>query len=152
MYGLIGEYEVTMDAKGRFSLPAGLRKQLPEGEDVVFYMNRSLEQVCVNLYTKSEWSKIENRLASMNGFNPKVEKLKRLVMAGSARIELDAAGRLLMPKTLIDITKLDKEIIIVAQINKIEIWSKKQYNDYIEANSSDLESLANELFGNDLGN
>jgi MraZ protein len=150
MQGLIGEFEVAMDAKGRISLPVGLRKQLPAGEDTVFFFNRSLEQVCINLYTQSEWQAIVDKLSHLNGFNPKVEKLKRLMMAGSAKVELDSAGRLLIPKTLIEYVQLGKDLVIAAQINKIEIWDKQRYNDYLLANSNELEELANELFGNNI--
>ena len=87
MLGLIGEYEVSMDSKFRVALPAGLRKQLPEGEHNVFYVNRSLDQQCINLYTQSEWTKIITQLSSLSTFNPKVDKLKRLMMAGSAKLE-----------------------------------------------------------------
>src|SRR5690606_33072431 len=112
--------------------------------------NRSLEQICINLYTQSEWQKIVDKLSNLNGFNPKVEKLKRLIMAGSAKVELDSAGRLLIPKTLIDYVQLGKELIVAAQINKIEIWDKQRYNDYLNANSTELEDLANELFGGEI--
>lgn len=151
MLGLIGEYEVSMDAKFRVALPAGLRKQLPEGESSVFYVNRSLDQQCINLYTQSEWNKIISQLSSLSTFNPKVDKLKRLLMAGSAKLEMDSASRILIPKALAENIGLTKDLIIVCQINKVEIWGKTQYHQYLAENSADLADLANELFGNDLG-
>lgn len=151
MLGLIGEYEVSMDSKFRVALPAGLRKQLPEGEHNVFYVNRSLDQQCINLYTQSEWTKIITQLSSLSTFNPKVDKLKRLMMAGSAKLELDSASRILIPKSLAENIGLSKDLVIVCQINKVEIWGKAQYYKYLEENSGDLADLANELFGNDLG-
>lgn len=150
MLSLIGDFEVSMDAKGRISFPAGLRKQLPEGEEAYFVVNKSLDQNCINLYTKSEWEKIQEKLSNLHVFNPKIEKLKRLLLAGSAKLELDSAGRLLLPKMLIDAVGLSKEVVIQAQINKIEIWDKAKYEAYILANSQDLADLANEIFGNNL--
>jgi len=147
---LIGDFEVTIDAKGRITFPAGLRKQLPEGEELCFVANRSLELNCINLYTKSEWDKIEAKLTGLNSFNPKIDKLKRLILAGSARLELDSAGRLLLPKNLIEMANISKEVVIQAQLNKIEIWDKAKYEAYILANSADLADLANELFGDSL--
>lgn len=147
---LIGDFEVSMDAKGRISFPSGLRKQLPEGEDAYFVVNKSLEQNCINLYTKSEWEKIQEKLGSLNVFNPKIEKLKRLLLAGSAKLELDSAGRLLLPKVLIEAVGLTKDIVIQAQINKVEIWDKHKYEAYLAENSGDLADLANEIFGNNL--
>lgn len=151
MLNLIGEYEVSMDSKCRVALPAGLRKQLPEGENMVFYVNRSLDQKCINFYTHSEWSKIISQLSALSSFNPKVDKLKRLLMAGSARLEADSAGRVLIPKSLAESIGLNKELVIVCQINKAEIWDKGEYSKYLNENSADLAELANELFGNDLG-
>ncbi len=147
---LIGDFEVTMDAKGRISFPSGLRKQLPEGEDAYFIANRSFEQHCINLYTKGEWDKIVSKLSGLNSFNPNIEKMKRLLMAGSAKIELDSAGRLLLPKKLIEGASIEKEVIIQAQINKMEIWGKQHYDAYLAAHSGDLADLANQIFGNNL--
>ena len=140
-----------MDAKFRVALPAGLRKQLPDGEDALFFVNRSLDQRCINFYTASEWSKIIAQLSSLSAFNPRVEKLKRLMMAGSARLEADSAGRILIPKTLAENIGITKELIIACQINKVEIWAKDEYFNYLNESSDDLADLANELFGNDLG-
>lgn len=136
-----------MDVKCRISFPANLRKQLPEGEDAYFVVNKSLDQNCINLYTKSEWEKLEEKLSKLHAFNPKIEKLKRILLAGSARLELDSAGRLLLPKVLVEGVGLKKEVIILAQINKIEIWDKANYDAYLEANSKDLAALATEIFG-----
>lgn len=150
MLNLIGDFEVSMDAKCRISLPAGLRKQLPEGEEEYFVVNRSFELNCINLYTKGEWAKIVDKLTSLNAFNPKIEKMKRLLLSGSAKLELDSAGRLLIPKGLVELVGLKKDVVIQAQINKIEIWDKDNYEAYIQAHSQDLAELANEIFGNNL--
>lgn len=148
MQGFLGEYEVAMDAKGRFLVPSGFRKQLPDGEGGQFVINRGME-ACLNLYTISEWDKLTGKLSRLNDFNPKVQLLKRLMLNGASVLELDSAGRLLLPKALQQHASLQKELVFSANINKVEIWDKDSYYQHLKANSLDLGKLSAEVFGNE---
>src|SRR5688500_15896055 len=109
MQSLLGEYEATVDAKGRFLLPGGLRKQLGEGANT-FVLNRGFEK-CVNLYPLSSWQPIIEQIGKQNQFDPKVREFRRQFLAGATEVELDAAGRMLLPPTLKEFAGLGKDII-----------------------------------------
>lgn len=145
MSSIFGEYKVSMDAKGRMMMPAEFRKQLQEADEKSFVIKRGMNN-CLTLYLQSQWSIMRDKLDAMNDFNPKVQQFKRLFLDGIAIVELDNAGRLLIPKGLQEYAGLSKEISFWAQGNKVEIWNKETKDKYVEAQISSLESLAGELF------
>lgn len=137
-----------MDTKGRFLLPSGFRKQLPENAEAEgFVVCRGMEQ-CLSFYTKDGWDKVTQKLNRLNDFNPKVQQLKRILLSGASPLELDNAGRILLPKQLKEYAGLDKTMVFTAQGEKVEIWDKKKYHEYLNKYSGDLEKLANEILGN----
>jgi len=138
MVGFLGEFEATMDAKGRFLLPVGLKKQLPESEMGSFVINRGFEK-CLTMYPKSSWEPIFTNISKLNDFDPKVRAFRRYFLNGAIEMELDTAGRLLVPKNLMDHAELTKDIVLVSAVNKIEIWDKEQYQ-------SVFASFSNEAF------
>ena len=152
MYTLLGEYEVAIDAKGRFLLPAGFRKQLPAEEAAVgFVLKRGFEN-CLELYPMASWKALSAQLEKLNPFNPKVREFKRILTSGANTVEPDSAGRLLIPKTLQDFAGITKEMVLVAQGDKAEIWDKKTYYDYITNHSSSFSALAEEVAGGNFMN
>ncbi len=149
MNGFLGEYEVTLDAKGRFLLPAGFKKQLA-GEENRFVINRGFEK-CLSLYTIKSWEPIYTRISLLNDFDPKVRQFRRQFLGGATEVELDSAGRLLLPPTLKDFAGLSKEIILVAAVDKIEIWDAIKYKQLFEDFSPDaFSSLAEEVMAKKL--
>lgn len=146
MNGFLGEYEIAMDAKGRFLVPSGFRKQLPEDQNLQFVINRGSEK-CLNLYTVQEWDKITGKLSKLNDFVPKVQLLKRLMLNGASVLEPDSAGRLLLPKSLQQYALLKKELVFSANINKVEIWDKDNYYNHLQEHSQELGALSSEVFG-----
>ena len=151
MIGFLGEYDVTLDAKGRFLLPAGFRKQLPETSANQFVINRGFES-CLTLYTMDQWQGISQKLNELNDFNPKVREFKRLFLNGATIVELDSAGRMNLPKSLMESAGLKKEIIFSAQGNKVEIWDKEKYYRYIQDSAANFSNLAAEVAGGDFFN
>lgn len=149
MIGFLGEYEATLDAKGRFLLPAGFKKQLPEGE-VRFIINRGFEK-CLTLYPMQSWEPIYTKISQLNDFDPKVREFRRQFLGGATEVELDTAGRLLLPPTLKEFAGLTKDIILVAATNKIEIWDAARYKQLFESFSSEaFSNLAQEVMGDKL--
>lgn len=132
MLGFIGEYESTVDAKGRFLLPSGFKKQLPEGESAIFVLNRGFEQ-CLTLYPIQSWNPIFQKISSLNDFDPKVREFRRYFLNGATQIEPDTAGRILLPKSLMEYAGLQKDIVLVSAVNKIEIWDKDKYQQFFDA-------------------
>ena len=145
MIGFLGEYEVTLDLKSRFLLPAGFKKQLPEGENAQFVINRGFEK-CLTLYPIQSWEPIFSEISKLNDFDPKVREFRRYFLNGATLADLDSAGRLLIPQNLKTHAGLEKDIVLVSAINKIEIWDKTSYQQFFESFSPDsFSSLAQQV-------
>ena len=134
-----------MDAKGRFLLPVALKKQLAEESASQFVINRGIEP-CLTLYPMQSWEPIFSEVSKLNEFDPKVRQFRRYFLNGATNLELDSAGRLLLPKSLMDYAGLVKDIVLVSAVNKIEIWDKIKYTQFFETFSPESYSeLANEV-------
>ena len=151
MKGFLGEYEAMLDAKGRFLLPAGLKKQLPENA-MPFVINRGFEK-CLTLYPQESWEPIYAQISKLNDFDPKVREFRRFFMNGATEVEPDTAGRLLLPPNLKDYAGLTKDIVLVSAVDKIEIWDSNTYKKFFESFSADsFSSLAQQVMGGGNGN
>ena len=145
MIGFIGEFEATLDAKGRFLLPSGFKKQLPESTNENFVINRGFEK-CLSLYPMKSWKPIFSEISDLNDFDPKVRQFRRYFLNGATQIELDSANRLLLPKNLMEYAGLEKDIVLVSAVNKIEIWDKNKYQQFFDTFSPEaFSNLANEV-------
>ncbi|MFT4022309.1 MAG: division/cell wall cluster transcriptional repressor MraZ [Flavihumibacter sp.] len=144
MKGFLGEYEVTLDAKGRFLLPAGLKKQLPEGADS-FVINRGFE-TCLSLYPMASWKPIFSDISKLNDFDPKVREFRRYFLNGATEVEPDSAGRILLPPNLKAHAGLEKDIVLVSAVNKIEIWDAARHKQLFDSFSPEaFSSLAQQV-------
>ncbi len=139
MIEFLGEYEATVDSKGRFLLPAGFKKQLPEEAGTQFVINRGFEK-CLTLYPMQSWKPIFSEISKLNDFDPKVREFRRHFLNGATQLEMDTAGRLLVPPNLKEYAGFDKDIVLVAAINKIEIWDKVKYQQLFESFSPEAFS------------
>ncbi|HXS35473.1 MAG TPA: division/cell wall cluster transcriptional repressor MraZ [Flavipsychrobacter sp.] len=151
MANFLGEYEVAVDAKGRFLLPSGFRKQMPEGAAEKFVVNRGFEH-CLTLYPIESWNVLSEKINKLNDFNPKVREFKRLFLNGATTVELDSAGRLLLPKQLQEYAGIKKDVVMSAQGNKVELWDKDTYYAYINQHAASFSDLAAEVAGGDFIN
>ena len=147
MFGLVGEYEVKLDNKGRFMFPAHLRKQLSPAAQENFMLNKGFED-CLTLYPMNEWEKLSVKLSKLNLFKPKNRMFYRLFHQGAKNISLDTAGRILIPVGHLERVGLDKEAMIIAYNDRIEIWDKTKYFKLIEGNITDFADLADDVMGN----
>ncbi len=148
MTRFLGEYESTLDQKGRFLFPAGFKKQLPETGGNTFVVSRGFEK-CLALYTKQSWEPIFDRLSSLNNFDPKVREFLRYFLNGATEVELDSAGRINLPNNLIAHAGLTKEIVLVSAIDKIEIWDSNNYKQLFETVSPNhFSEMAAMVLGN----
>ena len=151
MIGFLGEFEVTLDAKGRFLLPAGFKKQLAGDAATQFVINRGTEQ-CLMLYPKQTWDPIFTKVSMLNDFDPKVRTFRRYFLNGATQMELDSASRLLLPKALMEYAGLEKDIVLVSAVDKIEIWDVVKYKQFFESFSPESYSvLANDVMGGNNG-
>ncbi|MDZ4795648.1 MAG: division/cell wall cluster transcriptional repressor MraZ [Bacteroidota bacterium] len=147
MTGFLGEFEVTLDAKGRFLLPAGFKKQLPEGETSKYVINRGFEK-CLALYPMRTWEPLFAKITGLNEFDPKQREFRRAFLNGATYVEPDTAGRILLPPSLKVYAGLEKDIVLMATGDKIEIWDSNKYKQFFDSISSDaLSDLGNEVLG-----
>jgi MraZ protein len=131
----LGEFEATLDAKGRFLLPAGFKRQLPEGEATRFVINRGFEK-CLTLYPVQTWQPLFEQIATLNDFDPAVRAFRRTFLNGAVEVEPDTAGRILIPKNLQEYAGFGKDIVLAAALNKIEIWDKAEYQKFFDSYSA----------------
>jgi len=146
MLGFLGEYEVSIDAKGRLMLPAGFKKQLGEADGYRFVLNRGIDD-CLTLYTEKQWAGVAKIINRLNDFNKKARELKRNFLNGATVIEPDSAGRILLPKSMLAYAQINKSVIFTAQMNKVEIWDAERYRKQNEASLQDMDALAQEVLG-----
>lgn len=142
----LGEYPSTVDAKGRFLLPSGVKKQLADAPDAErFVVSRGFEK-CLTLYPLATWAPLHEQITQLNAFDPKVRQFQRQFLGGATEVELDSAGRMLIPPQLKAYAGLDKDIVLVAQGNKLEIWDAQAYNDLFSSiNPTEFSTLASEV-------
>ena len=106
---LVGEYACTLDTKGRFLLPSALRKQLPEGEQTHFVLNKGLDN-CLVLYPQKIWETELAKIQSLNMYETKNRTFARVFLSGASEVELDSSDRVLIVRSLIEKIGLTKEI------------------------------------------
>lgn len=148
MNTIIGTYECKVDAKGRLMMPAPLKKQLAVGIDDGFVLKRSVFQPCLELYPMAEWEKMMQKINKLNRFVKKNNDFIRRFTAGVKIVEVDAAGRLLIPKDLVVFAGIDKDIVLSSAVNIVEIWDKDRYEQSIDDSAVDFADLAEEVMGN----
>ena len=147
MTGFLGEFEATLDAKGRFLLPAGFKRQLPEEETTRFVINRGFEK-CLALYPMRTWEPLFEKIAGLNEFDPKQREFRRAFLNGATFVEPDTAGRILLPPTLKAYAGLQKDIVLMATGDKLEIWDSNKYKELFDSLSSDTFSdLGDQVLG-----
>ena len=146
MVGLVGEFEVKLDARGRFLFPSGLRKQLPPAAQRDFMLNKGFEE-CLTLFPLSEWEKLSGKLSKMNLFKPKNRMFYRLFHQGAKLVSLDNAGRVLIPVAHMERVSLKQEAMLIAYNDRIEIWDKSKYFEMIDGSMANFADLAEEVMG-----
>ena len=149
MHTLIGSYECKADVKGRLMLPVGLKKQLAASLNSGFVLKRAVFQPCLELYSLVEWESLMQKVNKLNRFKKKNNDFIRRFTAGVRFIELDASGRILIPKELITFAGITKDIMLTSAVNIIEIWDKDKYEKAIDDASSDFAVLAEDVMGQD---
>jgi MraZ protein len=130
-------------------LPAAIKKQLLPVLQNGFVLKRAVFQPCLELYPMTEWEVLMQKVNKLNRFKKKNNDFIRRFTAGLKQVEVDAAGRLLIPKDLVAFSGITKEIVVSSAINIIEIWDKDKYEKAIDDATGDFADLAEEVMGQD---
>ncbi|MBA3898882.1 MAG: division/cell wall cluster transcriptional repressor MraZ [Bacteroidetes bacterium] len=147
MGNFIGEYECKVDPKGRVMLPAGLKKQVSPAAQEKFVLNRGFEKH-LNLYPLNEWQQISAEVNKLNLYVAKNREFLRRFNNGATELELDNTNRFLIPKKMMEYAGIEKEIVLFAYANRIEVWAKTAYDKLMaEEAGEDFSSLAEEVMG-----
>jgi len=146
MSSLIGEYQCKVDAKGRFMLPAGLKRQLDPAAKDQFVINRGFEG-CLVMYPSNEWEVETEKIKGLNLFVTKNRKFLRQFHNGATQLGLDGTGRVLLPKPLMAGVGITKEIVLFAYANRIEVWDKAKYEEVMNDGLDDFAQLAEDVMG-----
>lgn len=149
MIGFIGTYECKADIKGRVMIPVTLKNQMAPVLNRGFVIKRAVFQPCLELYPMAEWENLMQKMNKKNRFKKKNNDFIRRFSAGVKPVEIDATGRLLIPKNLVDIAGISKEVVLSSAINIIEIWDKESYERVLDETAENFADLAEEVMGDD---
>ena len=139
-----GEYEHTIDKKGRLIVPSKFRDSFKEYDIDNLYITRGLDK-CLFLFTEIEWKSQESKFKAISFTKSEARKFNRLYFAGASLIECDKQGRLLIPKYLKDFAGIKRDVVIVGVSNRIEIWSKEAWAEYYNSSKESFEEIAEKL-------
>ncbi len=134
----MGEYNHTIDAKGRLIIPTKFRELL--GEE--FVLTRGLDG-CLSVYSMEEWTLFEKKLQALPLTNQNARKFSRFFVAGATVCELDKQGRILVPQSLREFAGLTKDVIVTGVLNRIEIWSKEKWD--VTYDCDDMNEIAESM-------
>ena len=148
---LLGEYECKIDAKGRMRMPTGLIGQLGEEAALDFVINRGFEK-CLMLYPEPVWDRITNEINQLNLYNKKNRDFVRYFYRGAQKVAMDSADRILVSKRLLEYAGIDKDVILSAYHDRIEIWAVDQYEHLLDEEPADFSDLAEDVLGRANGN
>lgn len=139
-----GQFTYNLDSKGRVSIPAKLRKFVPTEANDTFVMTRGINN-CIDLYTLDQWQIIEKRLENLNSFDQKEQYFLRMILQYATDDTMDSQSRILIPQSLLNHAKIEKEVLVLGALKKIELWSPKVYEDYINSVAESYEQIASEV-------
>lgn len=147
MTSFTGEFECSVDAKGRVLFPAALKRQVSPDAGDKFVLNRGFEKH-LNLYPYNSWKSITEKMGSLNLFNADNRIFYRKFHDGATEMFLDGQGRLLIPQRLMAYAGIKKDIVFYAYSDRIEVWSLAEFNKMISDKSVDYAALAEKVMGN----
>jgi len=140
----LGEYQHSLDIKGRITVPAKFR----DGLGTRFYATKGLDN-CIFLYPQDEWSSIEEKISVLPITRADVRSFARFFLSGASELEIDKQGRVLIPPNMREYANIDKDLIIIGVGSRIEIWSTEKWAIYNQSAEASYELIAESLV--DLG-
>ena len=134
----MGEYNHTIDAKGRLIVPSKFREALGD----TFVVTKGLDG-CLFVYDNEEWQAFEEKLRSLPITNKEARQFARFFLAGAAEVEVDKHGRILVPNILREFAQISKDVVLIGVASRIEIWSKERFEGM--ASFEDMDEIAEHM-------
>ena len=145
-YQFTGEYECKLDAKGRLKLPVAIIKQMGADENLRFTVNRGFEKHLM-LYPNEVWDQKTKEINQLNIYNTQQRQAIRYFYRGATEVEMDASERINLPGSLLEYAGIDKDVVLFAYQQQIEIWAKAEYEAMLGSEPKDFASIAEQIFG-----
>lgn len=139
MVMFMGEYNHTIDTKGRVIIPSKFREVLGD----TFVVTKGLDG-CLFVYDNTEWNAFEEKLKTLPLTNRNARQFVRFFLAGAAEVEVDKQGRILIPGVLREFAGLEKDVVLIGVASRIEIWDKEKLNQS-QIDEDDMESIAEQM-------
>ena len=140
----MGEYHQKIDDKGRLTIPSKLRYELGEN----FIVTRGLDN-CLFIYPKEEWNQVISKYKELPNTKD-ARNFMRFFLSGATEVNFDKQGRINIPMPLIKYSDLLKDCIVIGVNERLEIWSKENWDSFIENNEENLSDIADKLFSTNL--
>ena len=147
-----GITSVNLDPKGRFAIPIRYRNAMVLNVPYPMVLTIDTHSPCLLLYPIQEWEVIENKLQNLSSFNQTTRRIQRLLIGHATELEIDSAGRILIPQILRDYAALTKETVLVGQGRKLELWDKQTWHQNRESWLKEEKELQEEDIPEELMN
>jgi len=136
----IGEYNHSVDTKGRMNVPAKFREDLGER----FYITKGLDN-CLFMFPETEWRVFEEKLKALPLTNRNARAFVRLFFAGATECTLDKQGRVNIPQSLRDHGQIEKDVIVIGVGTRVELWSESNWNEYNDPDNISYDDIAEQM-------
>lgn len=143
---LHGEYECKLDAKGRLRMPSTLLRQLGGTGPYTFFVNRGFEQ-CLIIYPEKVWESTLEKINELNVYRTQERNFIRYFFRGVSDVTTDSADRILLNKSLLDYAEISRNAVLFAYLDRIELWDKSIYNQWLNKEPEDFALLAEQVLG-----
>ncbi|MBI4651853.1 division/cell wall cluster transcriptional repressor MraZ [Candidatus Desantisbacteria bacterium] len=140
----MGEYQYTIDEKGRLSIPAKFRETLDVKGEKRLVITRGMDH-CLFVFPGYEWQIWENKIKSLPVTQASARSFVRIMLSGAFEAELNKQGRILIPQSLRDYAEIKKDAVIIGISNRMEIWDKARWGTYVECSEKSLEEISEKL-------
>ena len=140
-----GKYYYTLDPKGRLIIPAPFREIISSNYNPKLYIVNAAFDNCLHIYPQEEWQRLEDKVRQLPSMDEAVKYFKRRVVASAQEVELDKQGRVLVPASLREDAGLNADIAIVGQIDRIDLWDRKEWDLVTDPSRVDRKAVEAKL-------
>lgn len=140
-----GKYYYTIDPKGRIMVPAPFREIISSNYSPKLYIVNAAFDKCLHIYPQEEWNRLEEKVRQLPKMQEEVRFFMRKVIASAQEAEIDKQGRILIPAAHREDTGLNSDIVIVGQIEKVELWDRKEWDTVVDPSKIDKKTVEEKL-------